>query len=63
MDINTTYSIQKGWLPERFYNQLDKEQSIEEVYVSEKQRAYDEIVGDPESKETVVSINTTYKEI
>jgi len=63
MDINTTYSIQKGWLPERLYNQLDKSQSIEEVYMTEKQRAYEEIIGDPESEETVVSIETTYKEI
>jgi len=31
--------------------------------MTEKQRAYEEIIGDPESEETVVSIETTYKEI
>ena len=63
MDINTMYSIQKGWLPERFYNQLNKSQSIEEVYMAEKQRIYDEVIGDSESEETVVHVETTYKEI
>ena len=63
MDITTKISWEKGTIPERFYNQLDNTRSIQEIYVSEKERAYSEIVGDPESEETVVQINTTYKEI
>ncbi len=62
MDINTKYSIEKGWLPERFGNQIDKSFSITENYISEKERAYDAIIGEP-TDETVVSIETTYKEI
>ena len=63
MDITTKIAWEKGKIPERIYNQLDDTRSIQEIYVSEKERAYSEIVGDPESEDTVVQIHTTYKEI
>lgn len=62
MDINTTYSIQKGWLPERYRNQIDQSYSIIDNYVSEKERAFDEAAGEPQ-EETTVHIETSYKEI
>lgn len=62
MDINTTYSIQKDRLPERYRNQIDQTLSIQENYISGKERAYSEVVAEP-AEETVINIETTYQEI
>ncbi len=60
MDVNTTYAIKKGWIPERYLNQIDKSLTIQENYISEKERAYYELAGDPEDEGTEININTTY---
>lgn len=62
MDINTKYSIQKGWLPERYRNQIDQTFSIQENYIFEKERAYEEATSEP-TDETAIHIETSYKEI
>lgn len=62
MDINTTYAIEKGWIPERYLNQIDGSAAIQENYISEKERAYYELVGDPEDEGTEININTRYED-
>ena len=62
MDINTTYAIQKGWIPDRYLNQIYGSATIQENYISEKDRVFYELTGDSEDERTEINIYTTYED-
>ena len=63
MNINTKYGIQKGKLPDRYLNQIENKYSVQEKYISERERTYEETFLTPDSEKDEIIISTTYKEI